>query len=108
MENILKCCCNNIKNNSYKKCNCYIAYLYNKNEEICAIQYKKINNELTLSLESNNGKYIIANKLTLYMFPYSDSNYCIIKENLNFTSIKDIADFIFIEYDRIVNNLIFQ
>lgn len=111
MANILKCyhCNNDVEiNYYYGKCNCGLEYFYNKNKEVCAIQYKKINIELTLSLESNNGEYIIANNLTLYMFPYINNNYCILKENLNFASIKDAKEFLLIEYDRIINNLIFQ
>lgn len=110
MAKILKCysCNNNVKiNYYYGKCNCGLEYFSNENKEICAIQYKKINIELTLSLESNNGKSLAIDQLTLYVFPYINENYCIIKENLNFASAKDLVEFIFIEYDKIVNNLLF-
>ena len=101
-------CNNNIEiNYHYGKCNCSLEYFSNQDEEICAIQYKKINIELTLSLESNNGKSLAIDQLTLYVFPYINENYCIIKENLNFASAKDLVEFIFIEYDKIVNNLLF-
>lgn len=109
MAKVLKCyfCNNNVEiNYHYGKCNCSLEYFSNQDEEICAIQYKKIDAELALSLESNNGKSMAIGNLTLYMYPYND-NYCIIKENLNFASAKDLVKFILIEYDKIADNLLF-